>query len=260
MMDRKAHTATEFARTADLPAHRRRAPGTEDTSSPATPPDFSAPDLAVTIGSQISSFSGGIDAPLREAISNAFLFAQQVADKQLQDDPGATSSQWYATYIDVLSRIGWSREEDSHSLRKISGASANVHDAIIPVVAAALGPAAAASAVVIKVLEGLSSVNENSPWIVLFNKSSQRAHAAQFQVSHVDMDGAAPRIRLVAFELEAERDVSQVLFFRFSADRAELRHFETKLSVDQPTFSEVAPILRDRLAERARDFILSIEF
>lgn len=259
MPDRRTLLATEFVRSADLPTHRPRTFATEYEGGTAKPPDFSAPKLAVTIGSQIASFSEGIGAPQREAISNAFLFAQQVADQKIEDDPSATSSLWYATYVDVLSRIGWTREEDSHSLRKISGASARVHDAIIPVVTAALGPTAAASAVVVQVLEGLSSIDEDRPWIVLFNRSSQRAHAAQFQVSHVDMDGATPRIRLVAFELDAERDLSQVLFFRFSNDRAKLRHFETKASVDEPTFSEVAPILRERLAERARDFILSID-
>lgn len=259
MTDRRTLSATEFARNADLPMHRRRTSGPEDTGSMDTSPDFSAPKLAVTIGSQIASFSDDIDAPLREAISNAFLFAQQVADKEISGDQSATSSLWYATYVDVLSRIGWTREEDSHSLRKISGTSARVHDAIIPVVTAALGPTAAASAVVVQILEGLSSIDADRPWIVLFNRSAQRANAAQFQVSHVDMDGAVPCIRLVAFELDAERELSQVLFFRFSKDRAELRHFETKASVDEPTFSEVAPILRERLAERARDYILSID-
>ncbi|MEM9317934.1 MAG: hypothetical protein AAGA70_02890 [Pseudomonadota bacterium] len=237
--------------------HSRRAVAGIEEEAGAFP-NFDAPELAVTVGSQIASFSGGIDGEVKEAISNAFLFAQQVADKQIETNPQATSTDWYAIYVDVMSRIGWIREEGTHTLRKLSGAQASVHDEIIPIVTAALGPAGA-SATIIQVLDGLKNMDAGSPWITLFNRTSQRASANQFQVAHVDEVDGTPRIKLIGFELNAERAVNQVLFFKFSTDRADLRHFETKMSVDQPIFSEVAPIVKSRLAERARDFILAID-
>ena len=250
--------STEFARDAALPAvtPRRVIFGAESTEE-TPPPDFSAPDLAVTVGSQIASFGDGLDASLKESVSNGFLFAQQVADKQVQDAANASTEDWYNSYVDVLSRIGWNRENKSHSLKKISGVSTDVHKEIIPIVTAALGPVAA-TATVVRVLEGLQNMNEASPWITLFSKSSQRATANQFQMSHTYVEDGVPRISLIAFELSAERKITQVLFFKLSTDSASLSHFETKMSVDKSIFDSVAPIIADRLKERAKDFILNI--
>ena len=250
--------STEFVRDAALPemAPKRAVFGAEDAEE--TPPtDFSAPDLAVTVGSQIASFGEGLDAPIKENISNGFLFAQQVADKKVQDTNGATSEDWYNSYVDTLSRIGWNRENQSHSLKIVSGLSSDVHIVIKLIVTAALGPASA-TATVLTVLEGLQNMNEASPWLTLFSKSSQRATANQFQMSHTYVEAGVPRISLVAFELTAERQITQVLFFKLSSDSAQLSHFETKMAVDDGIFSAVAPIIADRLQERSKEFILSI--
>ncbi len=250
--------STEFVRDAALPAVTpRRVIFGAESAEETPPPDFSAPDLAVTVGSQIASFGDGLDASLKESVSNGFLFAQQVADKQVQDAANASTEDWYNSYVDVLSRIGWNRENKSHSLKKISGVSTDVHKEIIPIVTAALGPVAA-TATVVRVLEGLQNINEASPWITLFSKSSQRATANQFQMSHTYVEDGVPRISLIAFELSAERKITQVLFFKLSTDSASLSHFETKMSVDKSIFDSVAPIIADRLKERAKDFILNI--
>ena len=258
MDDNTLSLSTEFVRDAALPdlPRTRSVMGAEDTEE-TPPPDFSAPDLAVTVGSQIASFGEDLDPAIKESISNGFLFAQQVADKHVQDSPGARSEDWYKAYVDVLSRIGWNRENQSQSLKKVSGLSTDVHKEIIPIVTAALGPAAA-TATVVTVLQGLQNMNAASPWITLFSKSSQRATANQFQMSHAYVEGGVPRISLVAFELSAERQITQVLFFKLSSDSAQLSHFETKMAVDDGIFSAVAPIIADRLKERSKDFILSI--
>lgn len=250
--------SADFVRDAALPTLTpRRAVFGAEAEDETPPPDFAAPDLAVTVGSQIASFGDGLDASLKESVSNGFLFAQQVADKQVQDAANATTEDWYNSYVDVLSRIGWNRENKSHSLKKVNGVSTDVHKEIIPIVTAALGPAAA-TATVVRVLEGLQNMNEASPWITLFSKSSQRATANQFQMSHTYVEDGVPRISLIAFELSAERKITQVLFFKLSTDSASLSHFETKMAVDKSIFDSVAPIIADRLKERAKDFILNI--
>ena len=250
--------STSFVRDAALPPlmPTRSVMGAEDAEE-TPPPDFAAPDLAVTVGSQIASFGEGLDASIKESISNGFLFAQQVADKHVQDTENATTEEWYNSYVDVLSRIGWNRENRTNSLKEMNGVSTDVHKEIIPIVVAALGPVAA-TATVVRVLEGLQNMNEASPWITLFSKSSRRATANQFQMSHTYVENGVPRISLVAFELTAERKIAQVLFFKLSTDSAKLSHFETKMAVDIGIFDSVAPIIADRLKERAKDFILSI--
>jgi len=148
-------------------------------------PDFSKPDLAVTVGSQIASFSAAVEPDLREKISNGFLFAQQAANKRLEDAPEASSFVWYSMYVHVLNQIGWTTEADGTLENEIKGTSAQVQNEIISIINAALGPAIASSSMLVKVLEGLSNMDKNSPWITLFNRESQRATLIKSMGCHV---------------------------------------------------------------------------
>lgn len=245
----------EFAKTAALPE-------VEDFGleiEAGDPPNFDKPELAVTVGSQIASFARDVEPELREKIANGFLFAQQAANKQIEGAADASTLAWYKTYVHVLTQIGWTTEEDAKLDRIIKGTSVQVHKEVIPIITAALGPAAAASALVVKVLEGLSQMDADSRWFTIFDSASQRAEANQFQMSHIDKVEGAPRINLVNFELSAERSVKQVLFFKLDTNNAELRHTETDIAVNEPIFSQVAPIIAERLQDRVRQFVMDIE-
>jgi len=102
-------------------------------------------------------------------------------------------------------------------------------------------------------------MNKDKPWITLFEQESQRASANQFQISYATTDGGNTRISLLGFELDAEHSVTQVLFFKFGSSRAKLRHFETKISVDESLFGEIKGGLRKKVAAYARDFIADVE-
>ncbi len=251
-----AKTAMHFVESTELPGLPEGLEGIEITAPDL--PEFDKPDLAVTVGSQVASFADDVKPELRQQISNAFLFAQQAADKRLERLGEASSKSWYDTYVDVMSQIGWIREDASVVVREVTGTSLHVHKEIIPIVAAALGPAAA-TATVVNVLKGLQNMNQDSPWITLFQSASQRASANQFQISHTTQEEGTPRIRLVNFELDAERSVTQVLFFRLDTNKAELRHFENKMAVNEPIFGQVAPVIANRLADRIAGNILAIE-
>lgn len=255
-MNLDLETSIEFAKLTALPDMPDFGLDAEDA---APLPNFDKPELAVTVGSQIASFASNVEPELREKIANGFLFAQQAANKQIEGTAGATTLAWYKTYVSVLTQIGWTNEGAGGLDRIIKGTSVQVHKEIIPILTLALGPAVAASAMIVKVLEGLNQMDNNSPWITLFSRESQRAKANQFQLSHVDKVDGAPRISLVNFELAAERAVTQVLFFKLDTNSAELRHTQSKISVNEPIFSEVAPIIADRLKDRISKFIMEID-
>ena len=256
-MDISVEESIEFAKSAQIPSIDDL-DFVEDATAPE-PPNFEKPELAVTVGSQIASFSENVSAELKEKVANGFLFAQQAANKQIEGKQDATSEDWYNTYVDVLTKIGWMREDGGAARREIEGTSVEVHSKIIPVITAALGPAVAASALIVDVLKGLNEMDQDTPWITLFSRESQRAEANQFQMSHVDSENGAPRITLVNFELSAERSVTQVLFFKFHSNEAKLTQFQERISVNEPIFSQVAPVIADRLADRVRQFVMEIE-
>jgi hypothetical protein len=217
-------------------------------------------EQAVTVGSQISEFSKSVPRDMRPHIDNAFLLAQLAANFEIEENGGGTMA-WYDTYIKVLENAGWVIESRGDALRELGGASLEVHKEIIPVITAALGPAAAAASVVVTALKGLQAMNADQPWITLFSRESQRASANQFQVSFVDVDeNLTPRLTLASFELNASRSITQILFFKFSDTNATLSHFEAKMSINKSAFDAGKTIIAARLADKTAGFLTDLQF
>ena len=214
---------------------------------------------ALAIGSQIAEFAASVPAALRPHIANSFLLAQFAANSFIKSVGGGTK-EWYDRYSYVLANSGWVVESEAAAVRDVSGSRLEVHQEIIPVLAAVLGPAVAAAAIVTAALNGLANMAKDTPWITLFNRESQRARANQFQISHVDApNGGSPQISLACFELDAQHSVTQVLFFKFSDARATLRHFTSKLTINEPIFVRMQSLVEQRIADQVGAFIAGID-
>ena len=188
-------------------------------------PKFVDAPQTIAVGAQLAEFTAKVPPELRAAISDSLLLAQLAANKAAQK-AGASADvfAWYDKYIEVLKGIGWQVIEFEQQAQKVSTSNAGVHSAIIPVIAAMLGPAVAAGSMVLSLLNGLKEMDQSSKWVTLFDRASQHAHGAKFQVGHVDLpEGADPVIKVVCFSIDASRTVTQVLFFKFSESAAELR-------------------------------------
>ncbi|MEM8693726.1 MAG: hypothetical protein AAGG57_17840 [Pseudomonadota bacterium] len=211
----------------------------------------------IAVGSQIAGFGAGFDPALRPAIANAFLIAQLAADGAIANSGGGSEA-WYSAYLGILTGLGMMAEDSTVSMREVSATSLYLHNEIIPVLTTLLGPAAATSTV-LTVLSGLEQMDQDSPWITLFDRSSQRASANQFQISQAEMIDGVPRITLAAFALSAERSVTQVLFFRYSTSQATLKQFSKSLGLNTHVLSTAAPRIAEKLADRTLDFIADIQ-
>jgi hypothetical protein len=224
------------------------------------PTDYgAADDHAVAIGSQVAEFAANVPAELRPQIANSFLLAQLAANREIQDHGGGTKA-WYDRYIDVLANIGWLVESSEQTVREVSGSALEVHEEIIPVLTAALGPAVAATAVMMSVLNGLAEMNKDQPWITLFDRESQRASANQFQFSYAAFDqNVGPKISLVCFELDASQALTQVLFFKFSSSSARFRHFGAELAMNRAVFDRAKTVVENRIAEYVSSYVADIE-
>lgn len=215
-------------------------------------------DQAIVIGSQIAEFSQRVPAALRPLISNTFLLAQLASNKAIEGGGGTT--EWYRRYIDVLSNIGWRLGPTEEGERVVFGSTLEVHKAIIPVIIAALGPAAATALIVKSVLEGLAAMDRNAPWITLFNRESQRANANQFQVSYADVsEGGVPEIKLACFKFDARLSITQVLFFKFSDTEATLSHSSASLSLDEAALAAGKAKIEELVADHVNGYLARIE-
>src|SRR5262245_41816926 len=64
-----------------------------------------AKSQAQVVGSTLYSFVQGVDANVREAISDSALLAQLVANKHASAQSAPID--WYTKYVEVLQNVGW---------------------------------------------------------------------------------------------------------------------------------------------------------
>jgi hypothetical protein len=211
-------------------------------------------DQAVVVGSGVFTFAPGVDPAAREAITNSALLAQLVANKRAsaQVDPLA----WFATYCEVLQNIGWVLAASGWTYRTAKGTAVEVHEKILEVVTAALGPAPAALAIVGATMNALAGIQPDSPWVTIFNRESKTAKVARFQIGLVEK-GAADDIGLVlvACLLDAEAGITQLLFFKLQKNLASFRSSTATASIGRAALVELNPVIDARVRAFRADFL-----
>lgn len=251
-MSRPAEAIHKFVLALDLPD-----PG-PSFEAVGEPPQFTGEREVVAVGAQLAEFSDTVPADLRPLIANSMLLAQLAANKATAQDPSVFD--WHLKYRDVLNNIGWQTQASEEQVQEVNNKNLGVHKAIIPVLTAMLGPAVAAVSMVVSVLEGLSEMDKSTPWITLFDQSSQHARGAKFQISYVDADQhGEPAISLLAFGILADRTITQVLFFKFSAQKAELHKNTSTLGTTASRLNADKDVIAGRVQAFIADFVKNID-
>jgi hypothetical protein len=213
---------------------------------------------AVVVGSDVVSFVQGVGAELRDAVTNSLLLAQLAASKKTPDSERVLD--WYDAYFDTLRRIGWLVGDSGFSKMEESTAGFEVHEKIMLVAAALLGPATAALAVVQATLDGLKAVGSDNGWITIFDRETLHASAGRFQMAVVEPEaGGEVIVKLMAFAIEAQRTVTQVLFFKIKKSRATLKKSDATVSMAAEGLLDTAPDVRRKVREFQRSFIAEVE-
>ena len=254
MVSSRLQQAQIYVSELELPSLRLE--GLEGTA-PSSDYLSAAKDQAVIVGSEITSFVKGVTPEQRQDIINSTLLAQLVAKKRV---PDATDIyRWYDQYFDVLSNIGWLIQDRQFATYSESSDGFEAHQAIIDVAKTLLGPNLAALAVVQSALASLKSMSENSPWITLFNRESKVAKTARFQVSVAEraQDGQF-LVSLLAFGLEAQSELTQVLFFRFMTNDARLKHYSGKVTIDSDVLAGVRQAIKEKVVSFAGGYVRAL--
>jgi hypothetical protein len=243
--------ALEFVRAAELPPPPEDAPALESVA------EFNfdkAKDQAMVIGSDIVSFVKGVTEERRRDIANSALLAQLIANKAISEATNIIG--WYDAYFTTLTKIGWVIQSKQFVKHAEHGENFSAHEAIITVATTLLGAAPAALAVVKTTLNALKSMDKNSPWITLFNRESQRASSARFQVTLAEQEeGGQFLVTLMAFTLQAKAEVTQVLFFKFRANEVELKHSSGKVTISATVLTAIRDAVEEKLASIATKYI-----
>lgn len=212
---------------------------------------------AQVVGSGLFSFAQGVDATVREAISDSALLAQLVANKRASGD--AAPLEWFAAYSSVLQNVGWTLQEHGWTDYTTTGTAVEVNEKIIEVITAALGPSAAALAIITSTVNALKAMQPDSSWITIFSRESQRARIARFQIGLAEKGlGDDVFVSLVACLIEANNTITQVLFFKFREAKASFKASSAKVSINRPALAELGPSIRTKVRAYQADYLSSI--
>lgn len=204
---------------------------------------------ALVIGSDVVSFTVGVEADFRQAIADSALFGQLVALNK--KGTAGDAMKFFDAYLTTLAGLGWMIQTRETATIKLRTDGFDVHSAITGVITAFLSPIAGAAVAVVAVLDGLHTMNANEPFITLFNKRSHFQTLSRFQFTFVHNDpvhGLCAEI--AAFALNAEVGETQVLFFKINKESSALSRSLGTLSID----TEALKALKPNLAAKVGDF------
>jgi hypothetical protein len=209
---------------------------------------------ALVAGSGLIAAAANVPAATREDLINCTLFAQLAATGEVSDPNDIP--QWYTLYFRTLTALGWAQSDTQFEQYDVSSQNAEAHQAIMSVLGVLLGPQAAALTIVKAAIDALQSMDENSPWITLFDQQSRTERAALFQVvtAQLGADGLL-QTALAGFDLETASSLTQILFFKFKSSAATLRYAAGRATIYEQALAAIRGPVAERLAAYRATYI-----
>lgn len=241
------------------PAARVRSATSGGASLTDTPPvELKSTDAqALVVGSGLVALAENVPSVTRADLVNCTLFAQLAASAAVGDSSQVI--QWYDAYFKTLSALGWAQSDTQFEDYAFSSRNAEAHKAVMGVLTAALGPGAAALAVVQAAMNALQDMAADSPWITLFDRQSKVGKSARFQVATSQRDASGMlQIALVAFDLKASSNFTQVLFFKFASSSTTLRYASGRATIFEAALKEHRETIARRLNEYRQAYVAEI--
>lgn len=225
-------------------------------------PDFpqvvfdNAKDQSIIAGSEVVSFTKSVEAEFRETISDSALVAQLAANAKfsVEQDPIA----WFDHYYSILGGLGWTTQSRDTAEYKIQQNGLEVHEAVLEVVNVFLGPIPGAAKLVEIALGSLKKMNEDSPFITLFNKQSERAKVGRFQFTLVRQQGNSFLADGMSFGIKAKHKVTQLLFFKLNKTEATMRRSLAKISIGADALEGLRPALKAKIQAHRSKFLAEL--
>ncbi|CAI3787997.1 hypothetical protein AHFPHNDE_01670 [Pseudomonas sp. MM227] len=247
--------AKQFITTTGLPAKPEMFSVTAGMGVPALE---TAKAQSLVVGSNIMSFKTGVDAGARQALTDSSLFAQLAAAKSIGNDPNPLA--FFDAYFGTLVKIGWLIRQKETAELSYTADALDVHEAMIGVITSFLSPITGAAVAVLAVLKGLQKMSADTPFITLFNSQRHHESVSRFQFTYVYADEEQGLMaRAMAFVLETDTQLTQILFFKLQSGEMSLRRSEGVLSIDGNALKALQPPLAAKMNAYREKYIAGVE-
>lgn len=248
----QTENALRFIETAALPQW-----ALEGVPVPEPGLDLNHLPAGIVSGNTLIDYSATPVTEIRSSVSLAMLFAGKAARAALKD--GDDEDDWFAAYTTNLSKLGFSISQSAVQVSKFKKKGLFVHKAIIPFLTIALG-GAGLGPVILAALDNLKTMDEDRPWITLFDRESRHFAGREINFAAVSSDAVNTSIRHVTARLAFVANETNVLFFKITDANAEFESATTTMTANNSLLAVLEPSLRARMQADALKFIAEATF
>jgi hypothetical protein len=201
------------------------------------------------------SFTSGVSSQTREDILSSTLLAQLAANKKCPDD--ADLREWFKVYQDTLHNIGWVLQEKDWATMSDSESAFEMNEVIVDVLGAALGGTAVI--VIKKALDAFKKLSDTNGKIIAFEKNTHSLTKGTFLIALCDETNDNVSMKIGAFQLSSSKTITQILFFKSSKDKTELSYSASDATFFKTAYDIVRLEIKNRLADKFKSFVASID-
>jgi hypothetical protein len=201
------------------------------------------------------SFISGVSGQNRKDVLNSTLLAQRAADKKFSNPD--TVMQWYDTYMDVLTNIGWVIDTKDFSTFSASKTLFEMEDAVIKILSAMIGQNYVA--IITDTLEAMKALGDDDGRIKVFESNAHQFQKGNFQIGMANETNGVVSMHIGAFMLETQDQIRRILFFKSGNDKSSLRVYTIKGTLNNDVYSLVRNDILEKLGQTTQSYIGKLE-
>lgn len=213
------------------------------------------PDGIVS-GSTMIGFEPDLDSELRKSVALSLTAAQKVASA---DSVVVSPDLWVQRHEMVLRGLNWTTAAGGTAFTERAVSNVAVHKAIIPFLTAVFGPAVAATSLIISALQQLRKMNEDSPWITIFEQESRRFDITEFRFATASLENGTVMLRFAAVRFVATGERLQILFFKKNDVDVYFRLATRTMAANPDLLESMNGSLQQKLQGHTDDFISGLD-
>ena len=210
---------------------------------------------AAVSASSVISFVENLTPSQKEDVLLSTLFAQRAADAKA--DPVKDREAWHATYMEMLSLMGWTREAAPfEASQKMKG-----NGSFDKVILATLAQVATGNQfkIVESAMEALRGLAADDGKIKLFDFETSTSTGGNFQIGSAEASGDVVSMALGAFNFNYKDKKQNVLFVSWGKNELEYWLSAQKVSLSPTIYADIREIIRDKLADTRKTLIADID-
>ncbi|WP_427969803.1 hypothetical protein [Altererythrobacter sp.] len=214
------------------------------------------PDGVIS-GSTLIGFEAGLSRELRASVALCLTAAQKVASA---DSVAISPDLWVERHHMVLSGLNWVSTDGREVFTERTAKNVAVHKAIIPFLTAAFGPAVTATSLIVKAIEQIRKMQEDVPWITLFERESRRYDVSEFRFATAAEQNGTVVLRFAAARFSARQERLQILFFKKNDIDVSFRLASRTMTANADLLESMNSALAAKLQGHTDRYIAALDF